>query len=94
MLLSIKIIFNRGLKEITMKFKKIFLNYFCTNLAETLKKGKAIRLARGGPLSVWERASHTTRNPRINTAIEILASKALMFKLGKTLKEWGNDRNG
>jgi DNA-binding protein HU-beta len=56
-------------------------------IRESLKDGKIVRLIGFGTFSVQDKAASTGRNPRTGEPIEIAASKRLVFKAGKDLKE-------
>ncbi len=56
-------------------------------ISESLKDGKIVRLIGFGTFSVQDKAASTGRNPRTGEPIEIAASKRLVFKVGKELKE-------
>jgi len=56
-------------------------------IKESLKDGKIVRLIGFGTFSVQDKAASTGRNPRTGEPIEIAASKRLVFKAGKDLKE-------
>ena len=56
-------------------------------ISESLKDGKIVRLIGFGTFSVQDKAASTGRNPRTGEPIEIAASKRLVFKAGKELKE-------
>ncbi len=52
-----------------------------------LKNGGKVQLTGFGSFEVRERAAHTGRNPRTKETIEIAATKAPVFKAGKSLKD-------
>lgn len=52
-----------------------------------LVAGGEVRLVGFGTFDVKERAAHTGVNPRTKETIEIAASKAPRFKVGKALKD-------
>ena len=56
-------------------------------ISDSLKDGKIVRLIGFGTFSVQDKAASTGRNPRTGEPIEIAASKRLVFKAGKDLKE-------
>ena len=56
-------------------------------LAETLKKGDSIAISGFGGFRVVRRKARKGRNPRTGEEIAILASKAVKFTPGKSLKE-------
>lgn len=52
-----------------------------------LTEGNTVRISGLGAFSVVERAARTGRNPQTGDALEIAASKAVKFKVTKTLKD-------
>lgn len=52
-----------------------------------LEKGDAVVLTGFGTFSIRERPARTGHNPKTGAAMEIQASKAPVFKAGKTLKD-------
>ena len=56
-------------------------------IADALKAGDKVQLIGFGTFEVKERAAHQGRNPATGETIEIPASKAPVFKAGKTLKD-------
>ena len=56
-------------------------------ITETLKKGDKITLTGFGSFEVRTRAAHAGINPLTKAPITIAASKAPVFKAGKTLRE-------
>ena len=54
-------------------------------VTETLKKGDKVQIVGFGAFEAKERAARTARNPRTGEEIEIPASKAVSFKVGKAL---------
>ena len=52
-----------------------------------LEKGDAVVLTGFGTFSIRERPARTGHNPKTGEAMEIQASKAPVFKAGKTLKD-------
>lgn len=66
---------------------KRFLEGYIETVTDALKKGEAIQLVGFGTLSVYERKARTGQNPRTREKIEIPASKAIKFTVGKLLKD-------
>lgn len=63
------------------------LQAFIDTVSESLKKGDKIQLVGFGSFEVRKRAARKGRNPQTNEEIKIPASKAPVFKAGKTLKD-------
>lgn len=53
----------------------------------SLSSGESVNLAGLGVFSVVERAARNGRNPQTGESIKIPASKAVKFKVSKSLKE-------
>ena len=58
-----------------------------TTVGKALKGGDSVVLTGFGTFSVRERPARTGHNPKTGQAMEIKASKAPMFKAGKTLRD-------
>lgn len=72
----------------TKKDAGILLDTVLETIEETLVKGESVRLIGFGNFEVRERKARTGRNPQDPAGtIDIPASKAPVFKAGKTLKE-------
>ena len=56
-------------------------------VTETLKKGDKVQIVGFGAFETKERAARVARNPRTGEEIEIPATKAVSFKVGKALKD-------
>jgi len=56
-------------------------------IGEALKEGDPVVLTGFGTFSVRERPARPGHNPKTGEAMEIKASKAPVFKAGKTLKD-------
>lgn len=56
-------------------------------ISSTLEKGDSISLVGFGSFKVVERAAREGRNPSTGEKMQILASKAVKFTPGKSLKE-------
>ncbi|SFH79781.1 DNA-binding protein HU-beta [Tindallia magadiensis] len=76
------------LSGLTKKDAEASLNAFMETVEETLVEGGKVQLVGFGTFDVRERKPRKGRNPRDpEQVIEIPASKAPVFKAGKTLKE-------
>lgn len=74
--------------NLTKKDAESALNAFMKSIEESLIKGEKIQLVGFGTFEVRERKAREGRNPRDpQQVIEIPASKAPVFKAGKSLKE-------
>lgn len=77
--------------ELTKKDTELALNAFMESVEEALASGDKVQLVGFGTFEVRERKPRQGRNPRNpEQIIEIPASKAPVFKAGKTLKEQMN----
>ena len=76
-----------GKSELTKKDTEKALKAFMDSIQETLAKGDKVQLVGFGTFLVKDRAARTGRNPKTREVIQILASKALIFKAGKDLKD-------
>ncbi len=63
------------------------LNAFFSTVQETLKQNDKVQLPGFGTFEVRERAERQGINPRTREAITIAASKSIVFKPGKALKD-------
>lgn len=78
--------------ELTKKDAESALNAFIKTVEETLAEGEKVQLVGFGTFEVRERKAREGRNPRNpEQVIKIPASKAPVFKAGKTLKEIVNN---
>ncbi|MBN2259374.1 MAG: HU family DNA-binding protein [Clostridiales bacterium] len=76
---------------LTKKDAEAALNAFMASIEDTLKEGGKVQLVGFGTFEVRERKARTGRNPRNpEQVIEIPASLAPVFKVGKSLKETVN----
>lgn len=76
------------LSGLTKKDAEASLNAFMETVEETLVEGGKVQLVGFGTFDVRERKPRKGRNPRDpEQVIDIPASKAPVFKAGKTLKE-------
>ncbi|MBU5676499.1 HU family DNA-binding protein [Alkaliphilus sp. MSJ-5] len=77
--------------QLTKKDTELALNAFMESVEEALASGDKVQLVGFGTFEVRERKPRQGRNPRNpEQIIEIPASKAPVFKAGKTLKEQMN----
>ena len=63
------------------------LNAFLESVEEALVEGDKVQLVGFGSFEVRERAARKGRNPQTKAEISIPASKAPVFKAGKSFKE-------
>ncbi|AKL93631.1 MULTISPECIES: HU family DNA-binding protein [Clostridium] len=78
--------------QLTKKDAELALNAFMESVEEALVEGDKVQLVGFGTFDVRERKPRQGRNPRNpEQVIDIPASKAPVFKAGKTLKEKMND---
>ncbi len=56
-------------------------------IAEALKNGEKVQIMGFGSFEVKARAERTGKNPATGETIKIAASKAVVFKAGKALKD-------
>lgn len=79
--------------NLTKKDAENALNAFMKTIEEALVKEEKIQLVGFGTFEVRERKAREGRNPRDpEKVIQIPASKAPVFKAGKTLKEAVNGK--
>lgn len=79
--------------NLTKKDAENALNAFMKTIEEALVKEEKIQLVGFGTFEVRERKAREGRNPRDpEKVIQIPASKAPVFKAGKTLKEVVNGK--
>ena len=60
---------------------------FTQTVTETLKAGDKVQLMGFGTFEIKDRPARTGRNPATGETIEIAASKAPVFKAGKSFKD-------
>ena len=73
---------------LTKKDAELAVNALLETVEETLVKGEKIQLVGFGNFEVKERAAREGRNPRNpEEVVKIEASKAPVFKAGKSLKD-------
>ena len=75
------------LSGMTKKDMAQALDALMAAMENILISGEEIQLTGFGSFSVKEIAAHTGRNPQTNEAIEILASRRLVFSASKTFKD-------
>ena len=63
------------------------LNAFLGQVEKSLKAGEKVQLTGFGSFEVKARAERVGRNPRTRAEVKIPASKAPVFKAGKSLKD-------
>jgi DNA-binding protein HU-beta len=73
--------------EMTKKDAEKAVNAVFEVIGETLSKKEKIQITGFGTFDVRQRAARKGRNPLTNEEIMIPASKAPVFKAGKSLKE-------
>ncbi|NLL07104.1 MAG: HU family DNA-binding protein [Clostridiaceae bacterium] len=73
--------------DLSKKDAEKALNAFIESVEETLSKGDKIQLVGFGTFEVRERAARKGRNPQTKEEIDIPATKAPVFKVGKGLKD-------
>lgn len=73
--------------ELSKKDTEKALKAFIDVVTEELKKGEKIQLVGFGTFEVIERAAREGRNPLTGEKMQINASKAPKFKVGKALKD-------
>lgn len=77
--------------ELTKKDAEAALNGFIKSVEESLAEGEKVQLVGFGTFEVRQRKAREGRNPRNpQEVIQIPASKAPVFKAGKSLKECVN----
>ncbi|NMA50039.1 MAG: HU family DNA-binding protein [Tissierellia bacterium] len=81
--------------NLTKKDSEASLNAFMRSVEESLAKGDKVQLVGFGTFEVRDRKAREGRNPRNpEEVIKIPASKAPVFKAGKSLKEIVNVKKG
>ncbi len=73
--------------EISKKDAEKAVNGVLDLIAGALKDGDKVQIMGFGAFEVKERAARTGKNPATGETIEIAASKAVVFKAGKALKD-------
>ncbi len=64
-----------------------FVGAFVETVVETLQKDEKVQVVGFGTFEVKSRPARKARNPRTGAEIEIAATKAPAFKVGKALKD-------
>ena len=72
---------------LTKKDAEKFTGAFVETVIESMKKGERVQVVGFGTFEVRKRPARNARNPRTGETIAIEASKAPVFKAGKTLRE-------
>ena len=72
---------------LSKKNSEIALNATIASIEEALKKGDKVVLVGFGTFEVKNRAARKGRNPQTSKEIQIPASKAPVFRAGKSLKD-------
>ena len=72
---------------LTKKDAEKFTGAFVETVIESMKKGERVQVVGFGTFEVRERPARNARNPRTGETIAIEASRAPVFKAGKTLRE-------
>ena len=73
--------------EISKKDAEKAVNAVLGLIEEALKNGEKVQIMGFGSFEVKERAARTGKNPATGATIQIPASKAVVFKAGKALKD-------
>ena len=73
--------------ELSKKDSEKVLKAFVDVVTEELAQGGKIQLVGFGTFDVTERAAREGRNPQTGEPMQIAASKAPRFKVGKALKD-------
>lgn len=73
--------------DLSKKDAEKALNAFIESVEEALSEGDKIQLVGFGTFEVRERAARKGRNPQTKEEIDIPATKAPVFKVGKGLKD-------
>lgn len=76
---------------LSKKDSEAALNSFINIVSEELENNEKVQLVGFGTFEVRERAARTGRNPQTKEEIQIPASKAPVFKAGKSLKDLVNN---
>ncbi len=73
--------------DLTVRQSERVVNDMLGLIEEALAEGERVQLVSFGSFEVRERAPYLARNPRTNERIEIPATRTLIFKPGKRLKD-------
>ena len=71
---------------ITKKDATVAVNAVLETITETLSKGESVAFVGFGAFNVKDRAARTTTVPGTTKTVNVPASKAVSFKVGKDLK--------
>ena len=84
---------DRAAKESGMTKKQLEQAYdaLFTTLENTLAEGETVQITGFGSFAVRQSAARMGRNPKTNEAIQIPASRRVVFLPGKKLKEKVNE---
>ena len=63
------------------------LDKLLSSITHALKKGEDVALIGFGTYKVNDRKAHAGRNPQTGETLQIPASKVVVFKVGKALKD-------
>jgi DNA-binding protein HU-beta len=74
-------------QEISKKQAELILTDTVARVAKHLKKGDRIRIVGLGILQVRKRAARTGRNPATGEPVHIKASKKVVFRAAKELRD-------
>jgi DNA-binding protein HU-beta len=74
-------------QEISKKQAELILTDTVARIAKHLKKGDRIRIVGLGILQVRRRAARTGRNPGTGEPVHIKASKKVLFRAAKELRD-------
>lgn len=73
--------------EISKKDAEKAVNAVLDLIGDAVKNGDKVQIMGFGSFEVKERAARTGKNPATGESIQIAASKAIVFKAGKALKD-------
>jgi DNA-binding protein HU-beta len=73
--------------DISKAKAKEVVNSILATIIDAAKRGEEVAIAGFGRFSVKERPAREGRNPRTGEALKIAASKALSFKMSKSVSE-------
>ena len=73
--------------KLSKKDSELAINAVLSTITDTLAEGEKVLIVGYGTFEVRNRAARKGRNPSTKEEIHIPASKAPVFKAGKTLKE-------
>ena len=76
-----------SITEMTIKDSESALNALTSTIEKAMESGEKVVISGFGSWEVRQRAARKGVNPRTKESIEIPATKAVRFKVGKTLKE-------